>query len=185
MNTLKKIFLFTLISVFFLSAFSQVSNKTEILGIVNIDRSANPIGGIGHEIGGIIDEPDNGLFGFPSWWLLYRVVRTELGPGWMNVTCLGNGFRMCIPLLSEVLSILKNIRGIEQEVVTSSFQKILEESEELASTGTYQGSLTKKIAIEGDKINFLLFQMNWNYDPKNPYNGQAEIIISKTDNFGF
>jgi len=58
----------------------------------------------------------------------------------------------------------------------------------LAAAGEYTGSTTKKIAFSDPEANngvsYLLFQMNWNYCPENPYNGTAEIIISKTNKFG-
>ena len=184
MNALKKIFLLTLISVSFLSAFSQISSETEILARISIDRSVN------------LDEPIIGEGGFsigddiqfdihwPWWWLLYREVRTEGGPGSMMVTCYGFGWKACIPYWSEVWGMIKN-RGIQAEVAQATFENIFTESEELAANGVYTGSLSKKIAITGDRINYILMQLNWNYDPRNPYNGQAEIIISKTNNLGF
>ena len=75
-------------------------------------------------------------------------------------------------------------QDISLEAMETTYQNLVTTSEEQAANGVYRGSVTKKIAMSGVKNDYFLFQMNWDYDPENPYNGQAEIIISKTNNFG-
>ena len=183
---MKKIFLLTLLSVFFLSAFSQTPNGVEILAKISIDRSAE----IGEfEAGelqvGIIGDDPQMVPGWPWWWPFYREVIVDGGPGWMTISCTGRGWKLCIPSISDLIKILKNNREIQPEVVSTTVESLFLESEELVFNGENSGSISKKIAIPGDKTNYFLFQMNWNYDPKNIYTGQAEIIISQTEKFGF
>ena len=192
MNALKKIFLLTLISVFFLSAFSQSTSGTEVLYRINIDRTAESVAPnedptVVNEICNI-EEPQ--LFPFwPWWWPLYRIVSVDAGPGYATVSCIGHGWKFCwasfIKIWSKIAEKERGVQAIQQEVAETTYESLITESEELAANGVYKGSLSKKLAIPGDKLNFVFFQMNWNYDPKNTYKGQAEIIISKTNNLGF
>jgi len=180
MNALKKIFLLTLLSVFFLSAFSQTFGSAEVLATININKSADP--GAGFEI----NTPDEGIQMWPYWWFLYRVVQTEVGPGYATVTCIGGGFKLCMARLSDLWNKLRyNDIQIQEEVLEATCEDLTTNSEELIANGVYNGSLSKKIAIPNDRTNYILFKMNWRNDPNNPYNGQAEIIISKTDRLGF
>jgi len=195
MNTFKKIFLLTLFSVFFLSAYSQFSTGTEILARINIDRNAEPnvtldndresldISVTGMEIG---DEDDPLYVSGGSYWLpLYKYVYVDKGHDWVTLRCEGRGWQICKILWMDVINIYNTIRGLSVEAAEATLSNIFTDSEEQVANGVYQGSVSKKLAILGDKTNFILFQMNWNYDPTNAYNGQAEIIISKTDNLGF
>jgi len=182
MNALKKIFLLTLLSVFFLSAFSQTFGNTEVLATISINKSAEPGSGID------ISTPDDDIqLAWPSWWFLYRVVETQVGNGYVTVTCYGGGFKLCMIKWKDIW---KNLfRGyeiqVQAEVLDATCDELVTNSEELIANGVYNGSLSKKIAIPDDRTNYILFQMNWKNDPENPYNGQAEIIISKTDKLGF
>jgi len=195
MNTLKKIFLLTLFSVFFLSAFSQFSTGTEILARISIDRSAEPtvtldndresldISVTGIEIG---DDDDPLLdIWWPFGWPYYKYVYCNFGGNWTQVFCVGIGLKRCVPHYLDFSDITNSYRGLSAESVEAAFSSIFTESEKQVANGVYQGSVSKKLAISGDKTNFILFQMNWNYDPTNAYNGKTEIIVSKTDNLGF
>ena len=175
---MKKIFLFTLLSVFLLSAYSQITDgNAEIITKINITKEIDD-----KEI-----DPDT-QFGF--WIFFYRTVVTKPTEGGVTVTCSGWGWKMCIPRFKELVTSnhLFLLRGISVETVENSCENLVEECENRISRGEYQGSLTKKIALSdplsGNKTSFLILQMNWNNDPKKPYNGTAEIIISKINDFG-
>jgi len=183
---MKKIFLLSLLSVFFLSAFCQISSDIEVLTKINITRSADVpaarLASESHET--VLDDFD---LGWPNWWFLYKTVKTEKLPnGTWLITCLGNGWKACMPSLRIIFQMI--FRGADQSLMESTCENLVMESEELAATGTYKGSITKKVAFPDSEANsresYLLFQMNWNYCPENPYNGTAEIIISRTNRFG-
>jgi hypothetical protein len=171
MNAMKKIFLLSLLSVLLLPAFSQISGGTEILEKINIYKSIDP-----SEFDG--NEPQ---FGF--WLFFYKQVISEPRPGGgMKVYCSGCGWKMCIPKLRM------SIEGVDNEFITNTCEDITKESEERIFKGELGGSISSKIAfsdpLNNGKISYLLFQITWKHDPNHPYNGQAEIIISKTTNFG-
>ena len=184
---MKKIFLLSLLSVLILSAFSQISSSNiEILAKINITRIAEDA----IDEDGADDNFDDLYLApwWPRWWFLYKEVRTEVFPGGAIVYCLGNGWHWCSIRLRDVINV-SSVRGVDSETIDATYQDMIEKSEEQAAGGEYQGSITKKIAYpdpdRDGKESYLLFQMKWDYDPINPYNGKAEIIISKTDNLGF
>ena len=173
---MKKIFLLSLLSVFFLSAFSQViGGNAEIITKINIIRSSDD------DVPNISEEttiPETGL-----WIFFWKRVSTKHGPdGEVTVTCYGWGLKLCVPNMKN-----SSIRGISTDAVEKTCEDIVTESDDRASQGEYKGSLTKKIAFNdpsGGKTSYLIYQMNWDYDPQNPRNGTAEIIITKVDNLG-
>ncbi|MCL2289462.1 MAG: hypothetical protein FWC34_01975 [Bacteroidetes bacterium] len=182
---MKKIFLLSLLSVFFLSAFCQFSsNNTEVLAKIDVTRTINAFEYL--EMNEVGESPE---LGYPSWWFLYKTVKTEPKPGGGGFTliCNGKGWKLCFPNFKILWQTIW-IRGIAQETIERTCENLVTESEELAANGVYVGSTTKKIAFfdpeAGNREAYLLFQMNWNYNPENPYNGTAEIIISKTNKFG-
>jgi len=187
---MKKIFLLSLLSVFFLSAFCQITGttefKNEIISKINIIRSADEANDDDYRIfesyGG--QGPDLAP-SWPRWWFLYKVVRSYPTPDGYIVECFGNGWRFCMRPFKDIFA---SFRGLPQEIpieaMEATYQNLIADSEEQAANGVYKGSITKKIASTNAQIGYLLFQMNWDYDPENPYNGKAEIIISKTNNFG-
>jgi len=181
---MKKIFLLSLLSAFFLSAFCQttlslrsaetpVVNSTEILAKINIIKQINDD-----------DIPDiqKGI-----WIFLWREVKIDRTPdGGYQITCSGWGFKTCIIRFKDII----NRRDIPSEIMENAYENLIEESERQIARGTNQGSISKKIALvdpTNDRVidSYLIFQMNWSHDPKKPYNGKAEIIISKTNNLGF
>ena len=176
---MKKIFLLSLLSVLFLSAFPQISNTSpEVLAKINITRSVNELD----------EEPPVVLAPWwPSWWFLYKEVSTEMIPGGAIVRCTGYGWHWCRMRLKDIIS--ADLSGVDVEAAEAVYEKMLEESENQAATGEYRGSITKKIAYPDPGRNgqesYLLFQMKWDYDHKNPYNGNAEITITKTNKLGF
>ena len=175
---MKKIFLLSLISVLFLSAFSQIaSNDSEILAQISITTSADAD-----------DEADIELFPWwPRWWFLYKEVYTEVIPGSASIRCEGYGWKMCILKLSAILK--RDISGIEMETLESLYQKMIETRNEMAEMGENSGELTRKIAYSDPERNgatsYILIQMNWINKPENPRSGKAEILISKTNRLGF
>jgi len=182
---MKKIFLLSLLSVLFLSAFCQVSaGSTEVLTKINITRSID------------IEEMNEIGFGNeqiePIWWFFYRNIVVEPSPdGGITIQCNGFGWKICMLPLKNIFRLIFK-RGLVSEAMTetmeSTCQNLVEDSDEQAANGVYRGTITKKIAFSDPEINgrnsYLLFQMNWDYDPQSPSNGTAEIIISKTNNFG-
>ena len=169
---MKKIFLLSLLGVFFLSAFCQLSDgTTEILTKISITKQ--------------IDDSELPPDFMPYSWNLYSyVIYDPFGGG---VNCFGWGGRLCIPRFDKLYNSLY-YRGMPTDAIVKTGETLVEESDALVAKGEYKGSLTKKIAYPdpqfGGKQSFILLQMNWDNDPKKPYNGKAEIIISKTDNFG-
>jgi len=167
---MKKIFLLTLLSVFFLSAFSQSPiENVEILSKINITKHIDD-----NEI------PD----GMPWSWWKYNWISTDIGG---NINCCGFGPFVCIPLFKKIFSAY-NYRGLPPDLMINTGENIIKESEERLANGEYRGSSSSKIAFSDlqseSKLSYILFQMNWNHDPLKPYNGYAEIIVSKTDNLG-
>ena len=169
---MKKIFLLSLLSVLFLSAFCQFSDgRTEIITKINITKYIDD-----SEI-----SEDSQISFMP---LRYNyVIQDPIG----TILCYGRGWRLCFPRLDNICSLLE-YRGISTDVIEKTCENIVEESDALVVNGEYKGSLTKKIAFSnpqfGGKQSFILLQMNWDNDAKKPYNGKAEIIISQTNDFG-
>jgi len=166
---MKKIFLFTLLSVLFSTTFCQTSTSgTEIITRITINKN--------------IDEKEfqdiERLSGF--YWNLYKWVISDVLPGGQSVKCYGLGIASCFVFFEVPI----NFRGISPEAAQSTCNNLIQESDERVLNGEYRGSLTRKVEIS-ETQSFILYQINWNYDPEKPYNGNAEIIISKTDNFGF
>jgi len=165
---MKKIFLLSLLSILLLSAFSQEKgSNTEILTKINIIKN-------------VPDEEIHGMSNSPLYFLFfYNEVKTEILPdGTYAIYCIGIGKLFCF-LKRDILQ----VRGISSETVENTCTKLIEECDEKIANGEYRGSISKKISISGFQSIFL-FQMNWNHDPQKPYNGEEEIIISKTENFG-
>ena len=177
---MKKIFLLSLLSVLFLSAFCQVSVGnaeviTKITIVKHIDDAEIVADGVPH--GSDIEY---------GWWIFfYRTVTTQKLPdGTYILTCSGIGWRICFIRLRD--------RGESVDAVTevmdTTCENLITESDAQIARGVFKGSVTRKIAYRdpaaGNKESYLLFQMNWDNDPEKPYNGKAEITISKTDNFG-
>ena len=166
---MKKIFLLTLLNVFFLSAFCQrVASNTEIITVITLEK--------------YIPDDEIEKANFP-WQMLraffYRDVRTVPSPdGGVVVYCSGWGFKTCMPSFDLLL-----FRGVSSETIENTCSILIQESETCVVNGTFKGTLSKKITAPTLQ-NYWLFTINWNYDPKNHYNGKAEIIISKTDDFG-
>ncbi|MDR2972793.1 MAG: hypothetical protein LBU83_12855 [Bacteroidales bacterium] len=170
---MKKILLLTLLSVFFLSAYCQNSvGSTEIITKINIIRSAEDDGDI-----------ENG------WWFLFwkNVATIHTPEGGVFIVCSGWGWKLCLPPIRDHFED-SYCRGISVEALEKTCETVVLESDERALDGEYRGSITKKIALEDkdtpNRVSYILFQMNWNYDPSNIRNGTAEIIISKTSDFG-
>jgi len=186
---MKKIFLLSLLSVFFLSAFCQIINtrepQTEIITKINIIRSADDArDNIFRTTEGYEDPGDN-IISWPKWWFLYREVRTRPIIDGCTIECIGFGWKWCMIRLRDIFNANRGLpQNVTPEVLETTCETLAAESEEQAANGVYRGSISKKLAISGTQTEYILFQMNWNYDPENPYNGQAEIIISKTNNFG-
>jgi len=175
---MKKIFLLTLLSVFFLSAFCQTSsNGTEILTKISVNKFIAD------------EEMDDPILG-PSWWWwfwkpFYQYVETKVIDGKVIVTCEGRGWKLC---RARDIFNTTNIRGLAPELVENTYESINEEYEDRVIAGEHRGSITKKIAfpdpLANGRISYILFMMNWDNDPIRHYNGRAEITISKTNNLG-
>jgi len=174
---MKKIFLLTLLSVFFLSAFSQITTgDAEILGKISITKYIND--------NEIEQQPEQGW-----WFLFYKTVTTEITSDGVSIYCSGWGWKICSPKLKGWFSsIISLFRGVSIDLVEQTCENIFTESENRIANGEFNGSITKKIAFSdpqsGTRESYILFQMYWNHDPNKPYNGTAEIIISKTNHFG-
>ena len=173
---MKKLFLLTLLSVFFLSAFCQNStNGTEILTKISVNKF------IADEE---MDDPQLG----PSWWWFwkpfYQYVTTIQTPNGVMVSCEGRGWKLCRS--NKLLN--SAIRGLDSELVESTYERINEEYEDRVIAGEHRGSITKKIAfsdpLANGRTSYLLFQISWNNDPEKHYNGKAEITVSKTNDLG-
>jgi hypothetical protein len=171
---MKKIFLLTLISVLFLSAFSQTSPKgAEILGKVNIVKYIDDN-----------DVPDvqNGI-----WIFFWKYVNYYYDwDGNLTIDCSGWGGLMCWGKLWDIF----RVRGLADETVDKTCETLMTESNEQIANGVYEGSTSKKIAYldpnsNGRDHSYLIFQMNWKHDPQRPYNGKAEITLYKTDKLAF
>jgi len=173
---MKKFFLLSLLSVFLLSAFSQSAGvHTEILTQFTIIRSADADADA---------DDDMDIERYPylpnNWLFFYRWVLTEPLPfGGFVVKCTGWGPFMCLAVPYNFII----IRGISNETVEKTIEEIIFESGKRAENEEYTGTISKKIAT-ADGQSFLLFQMNWDYDPNNIRNGKAEVIISQTKDFG-
>ena len=176
---MKKIFLLSLLSVFFLSAFSQiVSGDAEIISKINIIRSSD-----GSEITSELGNQSHELGFWIFFWNSVTTIYSDDGS--VTVLCSGWGMRICAPRLKGHSS---SSRGISSEAMEQTCEDIVADSDARASQGEYKGSLTRKTAfndpLANGRIAYLIYQMNWDYDPRNPRNGKAEIIISKTYNLG-
>jgi len=178
---MKKIFLLSLLSVFFLSAFSQViDGDAELITKINITRCSEELGELSPG-----EESLGGELGI--WFFFWKNVSTIYNPdGSVTVDCSGWGFKLCTPRMRGGHS--STIRGVSVEVLDRTCEDVITESDNRISQGEYKGSFTKKIAysdpMNGGKLSFLIYQMNWEYDPKNPRNGTAEIFVFKTNNLG-
>jgi len=175
---MKKIFLLSLLSVFLLSAFSQtLQDNSEIITRISITKSAD------------VEDEENFLQR-GIWIFFWKYVTTYPDPDgngfWVH--CYGWGLKICAPKPADIAPYF-NLRGVAPEMITHSCESIIQESDKLISNGMYAGSLTKKIALldfqAGDRNSYLVFRIDWNHDPVRPYNGKAEITISKINNLGF
>ncbi|MCL1850798.1 MAG: hypothetical protein FWF70_05280 [Bacteroidetes bacterium] len=172
---MKKIFLLSLLSVLLLSAFSQTSNeKPEIIAKINISTS-------------MTDEEGAQSIERGIWIFFYKYVTTTYLPGGgIKITCSGWGLKFCIPHARDLQN---GFLTANPELIDQIFEELITESNELIAQGKFEGSISKKVLIsssyESEKDYYLLFLMNWKTDPEKPYNGQAEIIISKTNKLGF
>ena len=177
---MKKIFLLSLLSVFFLSAFSQViDGNAEVITKINIIRSSEDISPISNDVN---LKPETGI-----WIFFWGNVTTYHNPdGGVTVMCSGWGLKLCVPKMKG--SHISSNRGISEDAVEKTCEDIVTESDDLVSHGECKGSVTKKIAFSDPQANgrtsYLIYQMNWDYDAKNPRNGTAEIIITKVNNLG-
>ena len=174
---MKKIFLLTLLSVFFLSAFCQTSTDgTEIISKISVNKFIAD------------EEMDDPLLG-PSWWWFwkpfYLYVNETQTPTGVILTCEGRGWKLC---RAKRFFNTASIRGLAPELVENTYERINDEYEDRIIAGEYRGSITKKIAfsdpLANGRTSYLLFLMNWDNDPIKHYNGKAEIIISKTNDLG-
>jgi hypothetical protein len=174
-NAMKKIFLLTLLSVFLLSAFSQnIASTTEIIYQVSLKKF-------------IEDEEIQRL---PAWnWgflrmFFYKYVYTEKLPdGAVLVYCEGDGFKWCVP---HYRGMMPEVVGVRPEVIESTCDNIVEDYDQQVVKGVPEGSISQKIAYLDPRGNpaYLIFQVNWKHDPQKPYNGTAEITITKTNSLG-
>jgi hypothetical protein len=172
---MKKIFLLSLLSVLFLSAFSQKQGKTEILAKINITSS-------------MTDEEGTQGMGRGWWIFFYRFVTTTHYPdGSVIVQCSGWGRKCCIPKFERLPNGLEGLFR-SPDAFDPIFEELVTESNEKIAAGEYSGTVSKTILIPenqmGGKDLYLFFLMKWENDPLKPYNGKAEIIISKTYNLG-
>jgi len=170
---MKKIFLLTLLSVFLLSAFSQNSVEPEIIDKITITKYIEP------------SEFEGGNIQYGFWFLFYKYVYSEPCGNGVCVYCSGWGKKCCFPKLKLYL---KPVRGFETNEIANTCENLIEASEQKIVNGELSGTLSQKIAfndpLSNGKIAYLLIQIKWEHDPIHPYNGKAEIIISKTNNFG-
>jgi len=169
---MKKIILLTLLSVFFLSAFCQTPVNSEIITKINITRNIDDT----EEV----PEIERGF-----WIFFYNSVHTEYLPeGGVVVACFGWGLKMCLPSRGTIVTLHEQYGTIMEQTCTD----ILSESDSRLADGEIRGSISRKVSIPRGLAlgndSYLLFQMNWENDPQKPYNGRAEIIISKISNFG-
>jgi len=167
---MKKIFLLLLLNVLFLSAFSQFSpGNTEIITTLNISKQ--------------ISDDEIALRPFSPWgwnYLYYREVTTEPTPdGNFSMKCTGWGAQPCLPNFYYA-----PIRGVAADVVEKTCSNLIEGSYECMANGEYKGSISTKLAMP-DNQSIILFTIHWDNDPQKPYNGKAEIIISKIEKLGF
>ena len=170
---MKKIFLLSLLSILLLSTFSQISgNSPEILANINITM-----------IDDVNDNADERGPFFPWEMFLYRYILTEYYAGGWYIVCSGFGPYVCFSLPLESLNF--NIRGVAMETIENTYQEMIETIKQQVANREYQGSITRKCAYpdpeRGHLTSYILFQMHWDNDPKNPRNGKAKITISKTN----
>jgi hypothetical protein len=167
---MKKFFLLTLLSVFFLSAFCQSAHNTpELIAKFNIEKHVD----------------DDEALRIPIWlWSYWREVRVIFVPGGYQIECLGVGTKPCFVLISEYLY----IRGVDTQVIERSYEYLVSESNKQIAEGVYRGTLSDKIAFIDPQTNmqaYLLLQINWDHDPLKPYNGRAEFTIYKTNSLTY
>ena len=173
---MKKIFLLSLLSVLLLSAFSQKpGGSPEILAKINITAYMD-------------DDEGYQAMGRGIWLFFYKKVTTTRLPNWgFMIECTGWGLKMCVPRFTDVI-FLEELENYS-ETIDKIFEELIIESSQQSSRGVNQGSISKKISLLGDRTSekelYLFFQMNWSNELEKPYNSQAEIIISKTNNLGF
>jgi hypothetical protein len=170
---MKKLFLITLLSVFFLSAFSLTAPKPEVVAKITFEKFI--------EDDEILD-PQRGF-----WIFFYKYVNYYYFPdGTFHVECTGWGRHMCWGYFWQIFDL--NIKGISQEMFEKACEDLREQSDEQISRGVSQGTTSNKIASVDPITNttiYFIFQMNWDNDPQKPYNGKAEIIVTKTDKLAF
>ena len=174
---MKKILLLSLLSVLFLSAFSQIIETPTILSKINITR--------------ISGEDDDGISQDRGWWIFfYKKVTTQYTPnGSIALICTGWGWKVCIANFNAMPNLMDWMQrgGFDYQIVENTLQSVFEESDSRAENGEYSGNISKKLALQNanNEIVYLLFSMDWAYDRKDPRNGKAEIIISTTNHLGF
>jgi hypothetical protein len=165
---MKKLFLLSILCVLFSTSFSQINGNYEILTKISITKNADAY-----------DEDEGGerLPYYP--YFGYRQVMFVTYPsGYIAIECLGQGFLWCFGSLKTL-----SVRGLATEIIETTCSSLIEDSERVSLGGEFRGSLSRKIVIEGTPFYFL-FQINWDYNPDNPRNGQAEITIYKIENLG-
>jgi hypothetical protein len=174
---MKKILLLSLLSVLFLSAFSQIIENPVILSKIDITR--------------VSGDDDEGISQNRGWWIFfYKKVTTQYKPnGSIILTCTGWGLKLCIPTYHVMQNLWEWAQrgGIDSQLIENTLQSILEESDSRAEKGEYNGNISRKLALRNanNAVVYLMFSMNWEYDEKSPRDGKAEIIISTTNNLGF
>jgi hypothetical protein len=165
---MKKILLLAIVCALFSKSFSQnPAGNFEILTKISITKNADAFG----------EDPigEKAPYLPPH----YKEVKFIHDPtGLYRFVCLGYGYQWCFFNKS-----LASIRGISQEIMETTCNSLIEDSNQFVLGGEFRGSLSKKIIIEGTPA-YYLFQINWDYDPENHRNGQADITIYKVDSFG-
>jgi hypothetical protein len=174
---MKKIFLLSLLSVLFLSAFSQIIETPKILSKINITR--------------ISGDDEEGISQNRGWWIFfYKKVTTQYNPnGSITLICTGWGWKVCIANFNVMPNLMEWAQrgGFDNQIIENTLPSVFEESDSRAENGEYSGNISKKLALRNanNESVYLLFSMNWEYDRKNPRDGKAEIIISTTNHLGF
>jgi hypothetical protein len=72
-------------------------------------------------------------------------------------------------------------------MLESSCEDLVKESENNILNGVFSGVASQKIAFldpNTGKTSYVFIQIRWDHDPLHPYNGEAEITISKSTNLG-
>ena len=134
--TMKKIFLLSLLSVFFLSAFCQNSDgATEIITKFNITKH--------------IDDSEIPVrLPYPSFKFGYLIITMDY---FGRITCFGLGPTKCFTF-SDIFN-SRQYRDLPIDAIEKTGEALVEESDELVAKGEYKGSLTKKIAFSDPQSN--------------------------------